>query len=59
MWRFKIQYGQKPAANKACEAMVKQEQITWPTNKLHEQENFGGDNLMEDFGTGSPFKSEL
>ena len=36
----------KPAANEACEAMVKHDQIAWLTDKLHEQGNFellGGD----------------
>ena len=36
----------KPAANEACEAMAKHDQVDWLADKLHEQGNFeplGGD----------------
>ena len=41
-----MQYGKKPAANEACKAMAKHDQIARLTDKLHEQGNFellGGD----------------
>ena len=61
MWQFWIQSKKKQAANEACEAMAKHDQIAWLTDKLLKQENFelpGGDlwkilavRFMEDLGS--------